>query len=80
MCDRRPDDVVYWSSTGRVLHRDPDCPPHVRARRRALAALESGDYLAMLAAPQIHWYDFAEDAMTSGIYPPESFDLCRRCG
>jgi hypothetical protein len=69
-------EVVWWSDTGKVLHRDPDCPPFVRARYNALAALASGD---MERGTAIRSYDFAEDTSPPSPYPPQRMTACRRC-
>lgn len=71
------EDIVWWSDTGKVLHRDPDCPPFVQARRRAIAAMERGDYERGVV---IRSYDFNESSMFGGEYPPERMMLCGRCG
>lgn len=69
-------EVVWWSETGKRLHRDPNCPEFVRARRRALARMEAGDYGA---ATTINSYDFAGENIDQSIYPPGWMMPCNRC-
>jgi hypothetical protein len=75
-------DVVWWSKSGSVLHRRPQCP----AFRRSVAA----EYNAMVNAKatgrtkgigNVQSYDFAEDIMSAASdYPPEGWPLCQLCG
>jgi hypothetical protein len=67
---RMQDDVVWWSDTGRTLHRDPDCPPFMRARARAIFTGTFG----------IRSYDFRAKGALEAVYPPEHLLLCGLCG
>lgn len=63
-----PDDTVYWSARGRVLHRSPACPQVKVIIRRAVGE-RVGD---------LKMFSFDEDVMNGGSpYPPETWPLCR---
>lgn len=70
-------DVVWWSDTGKVLHKDPNCPAFVWVRAAAIRAMDRGDYARGV---RIRSYDFAESNCVAEPYPPEHMQLCRRCG
>jgi hypothetical protein len=70
--------VVWWSSAGKRLHRDPNCPQFQAARRRAIQRFEAATMSDR--DPVIYSYDFDEDNMTDGVYPPEHMMLCDLCG
>lgn len=75
---RKKTDIVWWSDTGKVLHHDPDCPPFLRARRDAIAAIDRGDYERGVG---IRSYDFNEQGSEgNAVYPPEWMMLCEKCG
>jgi len=71
------EEVVWWSDTGATLHTDPNCPPFVRARFRAIQALAAGN---LIVGTGIRSYDFCEDSGKQGRYPPDRLRLCRLCG
>ncbi len=70
-------DVVWWSDLGRVLHKDPNCPPFARARARAIAALRLGCFARCIV---IRSFDFRAASTVDSVYPPERMMLCKLCG
>lgn len=70
------EDVVWWSRTGGVLHRSPNCPPLLRVKARSLAAAAHGDY-SLLGL--IRSYDFNAPVTGQDAYPPDGLMPCRRC-
>jgi hypothetical protein len=71
-------EVVYWSTKGRALHRHQNCPAFVRARVRVMEQMKRGAYDNV---GDIRSYDFAADGGGHGQqhYPPEEMLPCRIC-
>lgn len=70
--------VVWWTDAGRVLHKNPDCPPFAKARARQIWDFERGQYIGENV---IHSFDFDEQegSPMNDTYPPERYLPCRRC-
>jgi hypothetical protein len=68
-------EVVWWTDGGKVLHRDPECPPMLRAIRRQLWNFTQGQY----DGDTVHSYDFNDDGAGNAVYPPLRLQLCKLC-
>jgi hypothetical protein len=70
------EEVVYWSRSGRALHKDPKCPPFARAVARERWAIEHGfyGYVGLIQS-----YDMVNDGPTNSGYPPDRLKLCKMC-
>jgi hypothetical protein len=64
---------VFWSRTGRAIHKSARCPAVRRVVRREMAAIVRGD---VSLVGLVRSTDMAGGGLASEV-PPDRFGLCR---